>query len=100
MLITADRSLTTENVRRYNRPESSEVAILIPRPEKGMIGTRDIVVSARGTAGNGSEHLRKISCDHRSYDPLAYVLLFPDGRDGWHYELRLLDQMIQSRKKG
>ena len=62
-----------------------------------MVGNRDIVVSARGTAVNGSERLFKISWDHRSYDPLAYVLLFPDGRDGWHHELRLLDQMIAGR---
>ena len=38
---------------------------------------------------NGSERLLKISWDHRSYDPLAYVLLFSDGRDGWNHELRL-----------
>ena len=89
MVIHADRRPTTEHARRYNRPESSEVAALIPGPDNGMVGNRDVVVSARGTAVNGSERLRTISWDHRSYDPLAYVLLFPDGRDGWHHELRL-----------
>ena len=24
---------------------------------------------------------------HRSYDPLQYLLLFPDGQDGWHFDL-------------
>ena len=24
---------------------------------------------------------------HRSYDPLQYPLLFPDGQDGWHFDL-------------
>ena len=89
MVIHADRRPTTGHARRYNRPESSEVAALIPGPENGMVGNRDIVVSARGTAVNDSERLRTISWDHRSYDPLAYVLLFPDGRDGWNHELRL-----------
>ena len=51
--------------------------------------SREIVVSARGTAVNGSERLCKISWDHRSHDPLAYENLFPDVRDGWHHELRL-----------
>ncbi|CDF38585.1 ATP dependant DNA helicase [Chondrus crispus] len=40
------------------------------------------------------EHVRRynvldpISVSHRAYDPLSYVLLFPNGRDGWYPELR------------
>ncbi|CDF36294.1 unnamed protein product [Chondrus crispus] len=37
---------------------------------------------------NGNEVLDPISVSHRAYDPLSYVLLFPNGRDGWYPELR------------
>ena len=32
--------------------------------------------------------LDPISASHRAYDPLSYVLLFPNSRDGWYPELR------------
>ncbi len=54
-----------------------------------MIGKRDILVRKRGQANsNGNEVLDKVSISHRSYDPLSYVMLFPNGTDGWHPELR------------
>ncbi len=43
----------------------------------------------RGHANaNGNEFLDKVSISHKSYDPLSYVVLFPNGTDGWHPELR------------
>ena len=33
--------------------------------------------------------LKRISELHRSYDPLQYPLLFPNGTDGWHVKLKL-----------
>ncbi|CDF40970.1 ATP dependant DNA helicase PIF1 [Chondrus crispus] len=89
MVIHADRRPSHEHVRRYNGPEASEVAALIPGNEDGEIGRRDIVVRRRGTLNsNGNEVLDPISVSHRAYDPLSYVLLFPNGRDGWYPELR------------
>ncbi|CDF37673.1 unnamed protein product [Chondrus crispus] len=89
MVIHADRRPSHEHVRRYNGPEVSEVAALIPGNEDGEIGRRDIVVRRRGTLNsNGNEVLDPISVSHRAYDPLSYVLLFPNGRDGWYPELR------------
>ncbi|CDF40386.1 ATP dependant DNA helicase [Chondrus crispus] len=89
MVIHADRRPSHEHVRRYNGPEASEVAALIPGNEGGEIGRRDIVVRSRGTLNsNGNEVLDPISVSHRAYDPLSYVLLFPNGRDGWYPELR------------
>ena len=95
MVIHAHRRPTIEHARRYNRPESSEVIALIPGPENGIVGNREIVVSARGTAVNGSKRLRKLSWDHRLYDPLAYMLFSPDGRDGWNHELRLRSDVTE-----
>ncbi|CDF40383.1 ATP dependant DNA helcase [Chondrus crispus] len=89
MVIHADRRPSHEYVRRYNGPEASEVAALIPGNEDGEIGRRDIVVRRRGTLNsNGNEVLDPISVSHRAYDPLSYVLLFPNSRDGWYPELR------------
>ena len=34
-------------------------------------------------------YLKRISELHRSYDPLLYPLLFPNGTDGWHVNLKL-----------
>ncbi len=54
-----------------------------------MIGKRDILVRKRGqTNSNENEVLGKVSISHRSYYPLSYVMLFPNGTDGWHPELR------------
>ncbi len=88
IVIHADRKPAVEHVRRYNGPSCSEVAALIPGNEDGTIGNRDIVVRRRGVLNaNGNEKLHTVSVSHRSYDPLSYVLLLPDGADGWHPEL-------------
>ncbi len=70
-------------VRRYNGLSCSEIAALIPGNEDGQIGKRDILVRKRFQANsNGNEVLDKVSISHRSYDPLSYVILFPNGTDG------------------
>ena len=90
MVIDANRRPVGDHVRRYNGPESSEVAAPIPGDENGEISRRDISVHKRGQRNrNGNEVLGIISVTNWSYDPLSYVLLFPYGQDGWHPELRL-----------
>ena len=89
MVIHADRRPSEAHRGRYNGPSTSEVAAIIPGSEDGQIGKRDIVLRRIGVLNtNGNEVLDTLSVSHRSYDPLCYVLLFPDGRDGWHPELR------------
>ncbi|CDF33944.1 ATP dependant DNA helicase PIF1 [Chondrus crispus] len=62
MVIHADRRPSHEHVRRYNGPEASEVAALIPGNEDGEIGRRDIVVRRRGALNsNGNEVRTKIT---------------------------------------
>ncbi|CDF40018.1 unnamed protein product [Chondrus crispus] len=54
----------------------------------------------RGTLNsNGNEVLDPISVSHRAYDPLSYVLLFPNGRDGWYPELRFFSDDDGRRTK-
>ncbi|PKY59706.1 hypothetical protein RhiirA4_482684 [Rhizophagus irregularis] len=84
MRIYCDRS---NDACRYNAPAASDVAVI-------MVGdgyevepsNRDIVLNlCDGT-------LQRISELHPSYDPLQYVLLFPNGDDdGWHLDIPLAD---------
>ncbi|CDF39089.1 ATP dependant DNA helicase [Chondrus crispus] len=100
MVIHADRRPSHEHVRRHNGPKASEVAALIPRNEDGEIGRRDIVVRRQGTLNsNGNEVLDPISVSHRALDPLSYVLLFPNGIDGWYPELRFSSVQDSRRTK-
>ncbi|KAG2112888.1 hypothetical protein DEU56DRAFT_713134, partial [Suillus clintonianus] len=69
--------------RRYNLPTVDEIAAVIPGDEAESTGSRDIVLHRR------EGPLQRISDGHRSYACLHYVLLFPYGEDGWHYELQM-----------
>ena len=69
-----------EHSRRYNRPLSDEVGVLMPND---ATNNRDIVLHYRDGG------LKRISELHRSYDPLQYPLLFTNGTDGWHVNLKL-----------
>ncbi len=89
IVIHADKRPSNEHVRRCNGPSCSEVAALILGNEHGIIGKRDILVRKRGQANsNGNKVLDKVSINHRSYDPLSYAMLFPNGTDGLHPDLR------------
>ena len=67
------------DLRRYNRPNCNEIAVILP--DQGP-GTRDIRVLLRG----GGIHA--ISELHPDYSQLAYVLLFPTGSPaGWHPDM-------------
>lgn len=81
MVIHADR---TRDSRRYNAPSTSEVAaIMFGDGHELHASNRDIVLRLH----NGG--LQRISEIHPSYDPLHYVLLFPQGDDGWHIDVPL-----------
>ncbi len=89
IVIHADKRPANEHVRRYSEPSCSEVAALIRGNKDEMVGKRDIFVRKRDQANsNGNELLGRVSISHRSFDPLSYVVLFPNGTDGWHRELR------------
>uniref|UniRef100_A0A1I8G3D4 ATP-dependent DNA helicase n=1 Tax=Macrostomum lignano TaxID=282301 RepID=A0A1I8G3D4_9PLAT len=83
IVIHPDRRPSGEHIRRYNLPTANEVGILIVEDNEDAPASRDVVIQLRG---GGSQ---RITETHRSYDPLEYVLLFPNGEDGWHPELRI-----------
>lgn len=73
-----DRNL---DQRRYNRPTTSEIAVIIPGTGEEQVDRRDIVLETR------SHQLKRISELHSAYSALRYPLLFPNGQQGWHPKL-------------
>jgi hypothetical protein len=73
----------TRDHRRYNLPSAREIAAVIPGDGTEATSSRDIILHRR------EGPLQRISDGHRSYECLHYVVFFPHGEDGWHYELRM-----------
>lgn len=73
--------------RRENLPTSNEVAGILSDEFDGA-SSRDIVLAVRNPRGR-DHPLNRINPTHAAYMPLHYVLLFPCGDYGWHYDLRL-----------
>ena len=84
MIIHADKRPLAEHARRYNNPQTSEVAAIIPGAECGEVGNRDIVLHKRGRLNSRQNQvLDKIPSNHRSNDPLSYVCSSVSRRQGW-----------------
>ena len=80
VVINETKRPSGEHSKRYNRPLSDEVGVLMPND---ATNNRDIVLHYRDGG------LKRISELNQSYDPLQYPLLFPNGTDGWHVNLKL-----------
>jgi hypothetical protein len=63
---------------RYNAPTTDEVSTLMVGGDVDEADARDIIVRLI----NG--YFQHVSPLHYAYAPLHYVLLFLDGRNGWH----------------
>jgi len=66
------------DLRRYHAPTIDEVGALMVGGDMDEADSRDIIM--RSTNG----YLQHVSPLHSAYAPLHYVLLFLDGRNGWH----------------
>ena len=69
---------------RYHLPTATEVSLLTNiNPAPGA--HRTVVCSVRRRILNAEDHrdLRFFQDYHRSVTPLTYMLLFPEGTDGW-----------------
>ena len=74
VVIHADKTPKGEHPRRYNLPQNSEIAVIMPGEQEDPL---DVVIQHK------SGNLETINSLHRSYDPLHYILLFPGGDDGY-----------------
>ena len=81
--------------RRYNIPTADEVGVILPGENLFQGDHRDIILYLRPQYySNPHNHhdnlqLHQISEGHPAYAPLHYVLLFPYGEPGWHYNFRV-----------
>ncbi|GFW74315.1 ATP-dependent DNA helicase [Trichonephila clavipes] len=82
IVIHADKTPVGEHVRRYNAPTINEVAIV-------MVGDqfqpRDIVLHRR------NDQLINVGETHRCYDALQYPIIFWDGADGYHFNVKMVN---------
>ncbi len=71
------------DLRHYNAPTTDEVGALMVGGDVDEADARDIVMRS----SNG--YFQHVSPLHSAYAPLHYVLLFLDGRNGWHDDIPL-----------
>ena len=74
IVLVAKKSPDSTNPGCYNLPSGSEVAVLMPGDQ---VGELDVVLHHKEGG------LKRINSMHRSYDPVHYVLLLPEGQDGF-----------------
>ena len=76
LLLIADKKKIPkgEHSRRYNLPQGSEVAAIMPGEGEGEL---EVLVKDK------ENKLKRINRIHRSYDPLLYVIFDPFGTDGF-----------------
>jgi hypothetical protein len=84
------RSENTPDPRRYNRPTAPEIGVLIIGNSDNEDGSfepsnRDIVIRLKGGEGESLSRIKEIN---QFYDPLHYVLMFPNGDPGWNCGVR------------
>lgn len=82
VVIRADKAPVDEHARRYNAPTINEIAIVIVGDQ---FESRDIVLHRR------NDRLQRVSETHRSYDALQYPILFWQGEDGYHFNIKMIN---------
>jgi hypothetical protein len=76
------RETPSNDSRRYNAQSASEIAAILPGSGSSESSSgRDIVLHTR----NGS--LQRINDLNGAYDPLHYILFFPNGDAGFHLNI-------------
>ena len=86
--------VTDKNVDRrvYNKPTSTEIAILIP-----SMGEKSEATERGGIVFQKNGTLQHINANQSSYDPLQYPLIFPTGQQGWEPKLIKLNLQIEQQ---
>ncbi|EGD72505.1 hypothetical protein PTSG_11600 [Salpingoeca rosetta] len=74
LVLNSENRPADQHARRYTSGNSEEVALLCPDDQ---VAQRDLVVYPRDGG------IQFINETHQAWDPLHFVLLFPDGTPGW-----------------
>lgn len=84
IVIRADKAPAGEHTRRFNSPTIDEVAVVIVGEN---LQSRDIVLHRR------NNDLKRVSETHRTYDALQYPLIFWQGEDGYHFNIKMVNEV-------
>lgn len=86
MVMHVDKNPSREHQRRKNEPEALEVAAITPGVDDTLISNHRDVILQRVILLNAKGNIvfDQINVAHRSYDPLAYYMLFAFGDNGWY----------------
>ncbi|GBP75003.1 hypothetical protein EVAR_82421_1 [Eumeta japonica] len=87
VVIRADKRPEGEH-ESFNAPTLNEVAIVVVREN---LETRDIVIRRRDCS-----NLQRIYETHRSYNALQYPLIFPRGKDGYHFLIKMINPLTST----
>ncbi|XP_054734508.1 uncharacterized protein LOC129241988 [Anastrepha obliqua] len=92
IVIRPDKVPVGEHSRRFNAPTIDDVAIVIVGQD---FQKRDIVLHRR------TNELTRVSETHRCYDALQYPILFWEGEDGYHFNIKMINPATgaQTNKK-
>lgn len=83
IVIRADKTPAGEHTRRFNSPTIDEVVVIVGE----NLQSRDIVLHRR------NNDLKRVSETHRTYDALQYPLIFWQGEDGYHFNIKMVNQV-------
>jgi REP element-mobilizing transposase RayT len=75
------KEVRVNDLRRYNAPTNSEIAVVLPGDGSEVRSCRDIIINST------DNHLYRIHELNCNTDPLHYVLLFPKGDSGFHLRI-------------
>lgn len=79
IVIKADKTPPGEHEGRFNAPMVEEVAIMMVGAENEK---RDIIIKRQDST------LKRVFETHRMYDALQYPVMFWQGEDGYHFQIK------------
>lgn len=83
IVIRADKRPLGTHARQFNAPTINEVAIVVVGEN---LESRDIVIKRRNDG-----QVQRVNEIHRSYDALQYPLIFWQGEDGYHLNIKMVN---------
>ena len=93
IVLLANKKPSNEHSGCYGLPkEKNQVAVIDLRPD--CTNPADVIVRLRGGG------IQKIPETNRSFEPLRFPVLFPNGDDGWHYKLFMTDSNGEQKTSG
>jgi hypothetical protein len=84
IVIRADKTPVGQHARRFNAPTIDEVVIVIVGEQ---FESCDTVLHRR------NDRLQRVAETHRSYDALQYPILFWEGEDGYHFNIKIPNKL-------